>query len=193
MLKDARQVNPLEIGSSEVDARPTRWWRRFFSKPSLSVAERNDLVDIDIGGLTLERIKQYAYDHAYYFEEGGRARYEGAVKLEYQEATSVRDWFEAGAYSRVAAYFLQRAKEQWLVLDMHQSEREEWRVQLASGETMAAVPSEIIAQGDDAINEYVRVHPTTRKLVIANDTTQMYLKQAAVLARIIDQQQSDER
>lgn len=192
VLKDARQVNPFEIGSSEVDVKPTRWWQRVSRKPSLSAAERRDLLCIDTGDLSLERIKQYALDHAHYFEDGGMARYKGALALECQEAIKVRDWLRDDAHDRVAVYFLQRAKEQWTNRGAQQSGREERSIRLISGVAAALVPDGIIAQGDSAINEYLATQPTTRRLVFANDTTQMYLKQAAVLARIVVQQQNDE-
>ena len=181
-LWDPKLVDPFKIGG-DVAPQPRRL-RNPFSKPKLTESEHRDLKKIDSGNLTLEDIEMYAADHLKYFTSWGKARFEGSLKKEFEEAKMLAAWLDEEKYEQAIIYFLKKARAEWCGPEGNTGE-DERPMQIVQGRDAASVPDEVIVQGETKTREFVAAIGNNLRLRLAGTSSAMYLKQAAVLARLL--------
>ena len=181
-LWDPKLVDPFKIGG-DVAPQPRRL-RNPFSKPKLTESEHRDLKKIDSGNLTLEDIEMYAADHLKYFTSWGKVRFEGSLKKEFEEAKMLAAWLDEEKYEQAIIYFLKKARAEWCGPEGNTGE-DERPMQIVQGRDAASVPDEVIVQGETKIREFVAAIGNNLRLRLAGTSSAMYLKQAAVLARLL--------
>lgn len=185
-LLDAKTINPHDIGARQTSDQSKRLerLRRIISKPKLTTTEIDDLKMINSDDLTLEMIKLFAANHLNYLTSAGKVRYKESLKKEFDEAKMLVVLLDQGKYEQAAKFFLDKARSEWRG-DESNNQPDEWSMVLASGEYMANVPQDVIGQGETAILEHVRKQKGTVRLRMASTSPGMYLKQAAVLTRML--------
>ncbi len=184
-LLDARTVNPHDIGARPTSGTSMRFerLRKIIFDPVLSPAELEDLRKIDVGDLTLERIQLYAINHVRFFASYGKVRFNKTLQVEYDEAKQLVTWLEQKKHSQASAFFLAQAKKWWRGAASMRGD--DYIFKFFDGEDVAKTPEHVLLQGDSAVERYRDEHVNSEDYRLASSSPAMYLKQAAVLARLI--------
>lgn len=199
---ESTSVNPFEIGkrAGEVVV-PTKVTtrdklRKIFGfakskEKELKDNELTDLLKIDPGKVTLDDINEYVAGSIAYFESWGEVRFKPSQQQKFDEARELKLRLDARDYKTAAAFFLRKARENWDSTKYTRGDDEmTWRI-IGSNDAVN-VPQEVIMQGDTAIKNFHNKEGHGLSLRMAAETSSMYLRQAAVLARAIKEQEKEE-
>ncbi len=183
-LKNAALVDPFQIGREVTAASKKLKIPLPFAKRSLTENETSDLLKIDPGTVTIDDIKEYATSHIIYYESMGRVRLKPFQEKDFKEAKTLNSWLSKGEYPQAAAFFLQKAKDEWRGTE-NATDFGEQRTRIFEMEDVATIPWSVTRQGDTAIKQFLDQQNLGMTLRMAGRDSAMYLRQAAVLAGII--------
>ena len=185
-LKDAALIDPSQIGAGgEKPKKPIPFLHR--AGYNLTEQEVGDLAKINPGKINLDDVKEYATNHVLYYESMGRVRLNPMREKDFREAKMVNSWLNKNRYREAAAFFLQKARKAWSGIGSGATvDRDESTWRIYEPEDVQTIPPNVVRQGDTAIKQFLTQKSLGLTLRMANPNSATYLRQASVLARIIN-------